>query len=46
MLQQDAKVEWFNTVTQKDHQLPGTLMDIVFLAICLVSRPLTTIEGI
>ena len=46
MLQQDAEVEWFKTITQKDHQLPGTLRDIVFLAICLVTKPLTAIEGI
>jgi len=46
MLQQDAKVEWFKTITQKDHQLVGTLRDIVFLAICLVTKPLTTIEKI
>jgi len=46
MLQPDAEVKWFKllTVTQNDHQLPGTLKDIVFLAICLVTKPLTTIE--
>ena len=48
MLQQDVEVEWFKliTVTQKDHQLPGTLRDIVFLAVCLITKPLTVIEGI
>jgi len=48
MLQPDAEVEWFKliTVTQKDLHLPGTLRDIVFLAICLVKKPLTVIEGI
>ena len=46
MLQQDAEVEWFKTVTQKDHHIRGTLRDIVLLAICLVTKPLTTIEGI
>ena len=48
MLHPDAEVEWFKLiiVTQKDHQLLGTLRDIIFLAICLVTKPLTTIEGI
>jgi len=46
MLQQDAKVEWFKTITQKHHQLAGTLRDIVFLAICLVTKPMTAIEEI
>ena len=46
MLQQDVEVEWFKTITQKDHQHPDTLRDIVFLAICLVTNPLTAIEGI
>ena len=46
MLKRDAEVEWFKTITQKDHQLPGTLRDIVFLAICLIKKPLTAIEGI
>ena len=46
MLQRDAEVEGFKTIEQKDHPVPGTLRDIVFLAICLVTKPLTTIEGI
>ena len=46
MFQQDAEVEWFKTITQKDHQLVGTLRDIFFLVICLVTKPLTAIEGI
>jgi len=46
MLQQDVEVEWFKTITQKYHQLPGTLRDSVFLAICLVTKPLTAIEQI
>jgi len=48
MLQLDAEAEWLKliTVTQKSHQLLGTLRDIVFLAICLVTKQLTIIEGI
>ena len=46
MLQPDAEVEWFKTITQKDHHVLGTLRDIVFLAICLVTKSLTAIEGI
>lgn len=46
MLQQDAEVEWFKAVTQKDRQFPGTLRDIVLLAICLVTKLLIAIKGI
>jgi len=48
MLQQDAEVEWFKliTITHKHDQLPGTSRDIVFPAICLVTKALTAIEGI
>ena len=46
MLQLDAEVEWFKTITQKDHHVPGTLTDIVLLAICLVTKPLTATEEI
>jgi len=46
MLQPDAEVEWFKTITQKYHHIPISLRDIVFLAICLVTKPLTIIEGI
>jgi len=44
MLQPDAEVEWFNTVTQ-DHHIPGTSKDIVLLAICLATKQLIAIEG-
>ena len=30
----------------QDHHIPGTLMDIVFLAICLVTELLIATEGI
>ena len=46
MLQQDAEVEWFKTITQKDHHVPDTLRDIALLAICLVTELLIAIEGI
>ena len=46
MLQPDAEVEWFNTITQKDHHVLDTLRDIVFLAICLVTKMLIATEGI
>lgn len=46
MLQPNEEVEWFKTVTQKDHHVPGFLRDIVLLAICLVTMPLTVIEEI
>jgi len=46
MLQLDAEVEWFKTITQKDHHVLGTLRDIVFLAICLVTKLLIAIKGI
>ena len=46
MLQPDAKVEWFKTITQKDHHVLDTLRDIVLLAICLFTKPLTAIKGI
>ena len=46
MLQPDVEIEWFKTITQKDHHVLGTLRDIVFLAICLVTKTLTAIEGI
>ena len=46
MLQLDAKVEWFKTITQKDLHVPGTSNDIVFLAICLVTKLLIATEGI
>jgi len=46
MLQRDEKVEWLKTITQKDHHVPGTLRDIVFLAICLVTKLLIATEGI
>jgi len=48
MLHLDAEVEMFKLIiiTQKYHHLPSTLRDIIFLAICLVTKPLTAIEGI
>jgi len=46
MLQLDAEVEWFKTITQKDHHVPGTLRDIVFIAICLVKKLSIATEGI
>lgn len=46
MLQPDAEVKWFKTVTLKDHHIPDTLRDIALLAICLVTKPLTAIEWI
>ena len=46
MLQRGAELEWFKTITQKYHQLLGTLSDIVFPTICLVTKPLIAIEGI
>ena len=46
MLQLDAEVEWSKTVKLKDNHVPGTLRDIVFLAICLVTKPLTAIGSV
>lgn len=46
MLQLDAEEEWFKTITQKDYHVPSTLMDIVSLAICLVTKLLIATEGI
>ena len=46
MLQPDAEEEWFKTITQKDDQGPGTLRDISFLAISLVTKLLIATEGI
>jgi len=46
ILQPDAEVEWFKTITQKDHHVPGTLRDIVFLVICLVTNLLIATLGI
>ena len=46
MLQLDVEEEWFKIITQKDHHIPGTLSDIVLLAICLVIKSLVAIEGI
>jgi len=46
MLQLDAEEEWFKIITQKDHHIPGTLMDIALLAICLVTKLLIATEGI
>jgi len=46
MLQLDAEEEWFKIITQKDHHVPGILMDIVFLAICSVAKLLIATEGI
>ena len=46
ILQPDAEEEWFKAITQKDHHSPGTLRDIVFLAICLVTKLLIAIKGI
>ena len=46
MLHPDAEEEWFKTITQKYHHVPSTLRDIFSLAICLVTKPLTAIEGI
>ena len=46
MLQPDAEEEWFKTIAQKDHHVPGTLRDIALLAICLVTKLLIAIEGI
>ena len=44
MLQPDAEVEWFKTVTQ-DHHILGTSKDIVLLAICSAIKQLIEIEG-
>jgi len=38
MLQPDAEVEWFKTITQKDHHVLGALRDTFLLAICLVTK--------
>ena len=46
MLQRDAEEEWFKTITQKDHHIIGNLMDISFLAICLVIELWTATGGI
>jgi len=46
MLQPDVEEEWFKTITQKDHHVPGTLRDFVFLAICLVTKLMIAIKGI
>ena len=46
ILQPDAEEKWVKTITQKDHHAPCTSRDIVFLAICLVTKPLTAIGGI
>ena len=46
MLQEDTEVEWLKTINQKDHQVPDTLRDIVFLAICFVTKSLTIFGGI
>jgi len=46
MLHPDAEVEWFKTITQKEHHVPGTLRDIALLAICLVTELLIAIEEI
>jgi len=48
MLQPVAKVECFKLIiiSNKDHQLLDSLMDIVLLGICLFTKPLIAIEGI
>jgi len=46
MLQLYAEEEWFKIITQKYHHVPGILMDIIFLAICLVTKLLIATEGI
>ena len=47
-LQSIVEVDCFKLIiaSQKDHQLTGTLRDIVLLAIYLVTKTLIAIEGI
>jgi len=46
MLQLDVEEELVKVITQKDHHITGTLMDISLLAICLVTKLLIATEGI
>ena len=45
ILQLDEEEEGFKTI-MKDHHIPGTLMDIALLAICMVIRLLIATKGI
>ena len=46
MLQLVVEEEGFKTIMQKDHLIQSTLMDIVLLAICMVTKLLIVTGGI